>query len=269
MNLVDEIFIIEKPLPFIPAENTVARQALQNALDKGKKLLPGFLTPLYAQGSLNINIKKYFTDANGTLIAKSAAPAALQKDYPVYLLGNFDRIGAFNVGQKTVPQPQNIPFLMTYVNGYSNPFLFNTGFNDVVSRFKVGDIITVFTDNFNAPTAYVFIVQTCDYGSLASIISNTQTQQQDGVIGQLYVKNIAYQCDVESQLNQTWQMVAYDNLGQFKSKPFNPIMYKQPLYRLNDFVELPVSFLMTQFTGINFLMNFASDSLNVNLRIAK
>jgi len=265
---MDNIFIIEKPLPYIPNNNPVAKQALQNSLNKGKNLLPGF-SPLYAQGSLNMNIKRFCTDANGSVINKNTLPAALKKNYPVYLLGNFDRIGGYNIGQKTVPQPVGSVFLMTYVNGYSNPFLFNTGFNDVISNFKVGDIITVYTDSFQNPLYYVFIVQTCDYGSLASIISNTQTQQQDGVIGKLFVKNIAYQVDVDDQLSQTWQMISLDNLGQFKQQPFIPIMYKQPLYKLSDFVELPVSFLMTQFTGINFLMNFASDSLNVNLRISK
>lgn len=269
----DQVFIIENPMPFIPADNTVSNKALSTLLLKGKTLLPGFV-PLYAQGSLNINIKRYFTDVDGLIVAKGTVPAALQKNYPVYLLGNFDRVGAYNIGQKTIPQPVGVPFLCTYVQGYNVPsFLFNPGFyNDPASVnqvLKFGDIVTVYTDNLNNPSNYIFIVQTCDYGSLASIISNTQTQQQDGVIGRLNVKNIAYQVDNDNQLNQVWQMVSLDNLGQFKQMPLSPIIYKQPLYKLSDFITLPVSFLMSQFTAINFLMTFTSDSVNVNLRISK
>jgi len=264
---MDNVFIVEKPMPFVPYDNPIAERALRNVSNRGKDLL-GFAA-LKDQGSLNINVKRYVTDGNGAVISKNALPANLQKAFPVYLLGNFDRVGGYNIGQKTVPQPQGLPFVMTYVNGYSNTFLSQTGFTEVSNNFKIGDIISVFTDDLLNPSYYVFIVQTCDYGSLASIISNTQTQQQDGVIGKMVVKNIAYQVDQDNQISETWQMVTLDNLGQFKQQPFLPIMYKQPLYRLSDFVELPVSFLMTQFTSINFLMQFASDSLTVNLRIAK
>ena len=264
----DQIFIIDRPMPLVPYDNPVTRQALKNVLDKGKNLLPGF-SPLYAQGSLNITIKRYFTDSSGFTVDKSTVPAALQKDYPVYLLGNFDRIGGYNIGQKTVKQPAGVFYVMTYVNNYSNSFLSSTGFLDVSNNFKIGDIITVFTDDLANPNYFVFIQQTCQYGSLASIISNTQTQQQDGVIGQLFVKNIGFQVDQENQISQSWQMVALDNLGQFKSQPFDPITFKKPLYRLNDFIELPISFLMTQFTAINFLMNFTCNEINVNFRISK
>jgi hypothetical protein len=263
----DNIFIIEKPMPLIPLDNPISLAAARR-VSKSKESLPGF-TPLYAQGSLNINVKRFFTDANGAVVDKNTVPNALKVSYPVFLLGNFDRIGGYNIGQKTIRMPVGIPFLMSYVNGYSNPFLYNTGFNDVINNFKVGDIVTVFTDDLNNPNFYVFIVQTCDYGSIASVISNTQTQQQDGVIGQLHVKNIAYQVDQENQISETWQMIAIDNLGQFKQNPFVPVMYKQPLYKLNDFILLPISFLMTQFTAINFLMQFESDNITINLRIAK
>lgn len=273
MPVDDNVFIIEKPMPYIPGNNPVANSALTNLLQKGKGLLPGFV-PLYAQGSLNIKIKRFYTDVNGLVIDKATAPAALKVSFPVYLLGNFDRIGGYNISQKVYPSKAVTPFFETYVHGYGiQSFLFTPGFyNDPASinqRLQLGDIVTVYTDNLSAPNYFVFIVQTCDYGSLASIISNTQTQQQDGVIGQLHVKNIGYQVDNDDELNNVWQMLSFDNLGQFKQTPYAPITAKQPLYKLTDFIELPISFLMTQFTGITFYFNFASESVNVNLRISK
>ncbi len=230
------------------------------------------LKAISGQGSLNVNITRYFTDVDGVILNKSsvAIPSTMKTAYPVFMLGNFDRVGGYNVGQKTLPINPNYVFLMTYVHGVNEPFLWSSGFNTVQTRFKKGDIICVFTDSLDAPSCFAFIVQTCEYGGLASIISNTQTQQTDGKIGVMSVKNISYQVDNANQLAQVWQIVTLDNLGQFQQNPFNPIIAKNPyVYKLDDFLLLEFSFIFTQYIAINFLMNYESDTINVNFRINK
>lgn len=227
------------------------------------------LQALSNQGSLNIKVHKYYTDVNGQVIAKTSAPAALQTKFPVFLLGNFDRVGAYNIGQKIMGLAPGVFFLCTYVHGVDPPFLWNTGFNNIASNFKFGDIITVFTDDLNNPTTFVFIRQTCEYGGLASIISNTQTQQKDGRIGIMFCSKIKLQIDQQQQLTEIWQIIELDNLGNFIQNNLSPLQYKTPYWTLNEFLELPLSFIMTQFVAIDFNMQFASDELQVNLIINK
>ncbi len=234
------------------------------------RLLDELVKPLYETGSINMNIKRYYTDVDGALIAKAAAPAALQVKLPVYMLGNFDRVGAFNIGQKTVAPVSSTKFLMTYVHGYEQPFLWNSGLNTLQSILRRGDIVTVFTDDLDAPSAFVYIVQTVDTGALASIISNTQTVQDDGRTGIISVKNVSVQVDNDPQLNQIWQVMRFDNFGQFEQHPFNPAaVERSPFYKLGDFVELRLQFLMTQYIGIYFYYLYESESLNINFRLNK
>jgi len=228
------------------------------------------LKAISGQGSLNINIKKIYTDENGTVISKAAAPAALRTKLPIFLLGNFDGIGAHSIGFKTLKNVwSSADFLMTFVNGVDQPFLWNSGFNTLRNSLNLGDIVDVWTDDLDNPTAFAFIVQTCDYGSLASIVANTMTQQDDGKIGIMTVQNINYQVDVESQLQNVWQVVKYDNLGQFQQQSTAPLDYKNPYWALGQFIQVPLGFVMTQFVGLNFIMDFESDKLQVNFLIKK
>jgi hypothetical protein len=238
-------------------------------LTKSKKdLLKHLSKPLFHQGSINVNINRYFTNVDGTIIDKSATLAVMRKNYPVFLLGNFDRVGAYNISQKTIQMPSGVFFLCTYVHGYNEPFLWNSPLNDVQTRFRKGDIITVFTDSLDAPTNFCFIQQTLELGAMASFISNTQTEQKDGRLGVIEVKNVSLQVDNESQLNSPWTIVFFDNIGNFDSDPFNPgSIYRSPYYKLNDFIELNIAFTLSQYMALNFLFLFASDTINVNFRI--
>ncbi len=234
------------------------------------RLLDQLIKPLYTTGSINVNIKRYYTDVDGALIAKAAAPAALQVKLPVYMLGNFDRVGAFNIGQKITPPVNGCFFLMTYVHGVEIPFLWNSGLNTIQQILRKGDIITVYTDDLNAPSAFAYIVQTVDYGSLASIVSNTQTIQDDGKSGVISVKDVSYQVDNDNQVNVIWQIMRFDNFGQFEQHPFNPAaVERSPFYKLGDFINLKLEFLMTQYVGIYFYFLYESETVNINFRLNK
>jgi len=240
----------------------------------------GVLRALSGVGSLNVNIKRYYSDVNGQQLDKTSGliPAGLKVSLPVFLLGNFDRIGGYNISLKTINLPSTAKFLMTYVHGYDQPFLWNTGFNTVSKNFRKGDIILVFTDDLDNPSTFAYIVQTCDYGAIASIIANTMTQQDDGTIGFMRVQSIKYQVNNDlnsdvaknAQLNEVWQIVTFDNLGQFKQNPYSPIMNKDPYYKTaSDFLQLDLQFVLTQYNAINFLMQYATDLIQVNFTIQK
>lgn len=219
--------------------------------------------PFSGSGNLNILVKKYYTDVDGAVIAIGAAPAALRKSIPVFLLGNFDRIGAYAIGEKTLNVDPSVLYLMTYVHGVNQPFLWNSGFNTVQNNFATGDLITVYTDSFDAPTGFVFIQQTVSYGSLSSILDNTSSNPN------MVIDKVAVQVDNELQLNEGWQIVRFDSLGTFNQEPFNVIQFRPPFFKLTDFIELVLSFKFTPFVGINFLFQTTSNAMQINFKITK
>ncbi len=243
---------------------------IKKLLTENKILLLDSLNhALIGQGSINVTIKKYFTTVDGAIIAKTAAPAVLQADFPVYMLGNFDRTGAYNVGQKTIPPPRGTYFVATYSHGFGLPFLLFTGLNEVQNLLKFGDIVNIYTDSLTAPSGFVFIVQSASQGAIASIISNTQTVQDDGKIGQLWVENVSYKIDNVIQWKYDWRVVKIDNTGTPDSKVVNLTPYRSPFDKLTDYILIPVRFMATQYVGIYFSMAFECDLINFNMRIAK
>lgn len=236
-----------------------------------KKLFEWLKKPSSGQATVNVVVKKYFLDPNGVVLDKAnpAIPAILKTKLPVFLLGNFDRLGGYAIGKKSLPNLNAALILLdTYVQGYNQPFLWDSGANTLANVLFTGDLVCIFTDSLNAPSGYVAVVQSNNYGSMASIISNTQTIQNDGKIGELSCTGIAFQVSDDKQLLQPWALMKYDNLANFEMHPYNPNEVKDPkTYTLQTFLDLPIQFLMTQFFGINFLMNFETDLMQVNFKL--
>jgi len=221
--------------------------------------LPDILPPLFKTKSINLQVKRFFTDVDGQIIDKGSVASNWQRDYPVYMLGDFDRVGGFNLSQSTLHQPNGIKFLMTYVHGLQQPFLYSSGFNTVQLNFKLGDVITIFTDSFDAPTGYVWIQQTALSGALSSIISNIEQH--------IHVKNISLQVDSTDQLEFDWQEVNFMPSGIYQSSPLILAEFRQPNFKLTDYILIKKDFKLTRFKGFNFLFSFSSNYMNINFRI--
>jgi hypothetical protein len=228
---------------------------------KKQNLLNRLSKPIFAQGSINLNVHRYITDVDGRVLVGGVVPTIMRKNFPVFLLGNYDRIGGYTLMQKTIAQPSQLSFLCTYVQGVNLPMLFATGFNEVFAYFRTGDIITVWVDDFNNPNYFAFIQQTVQNGSVSSIISNPENQQ-------IEVENVSLQVDNENQLNKSWQITWFDNRGNTKNNPVNVgSIYRGPFYRLTDFIDLNISFELSHYMGITFLMLYDSQEININFRI--
>src|SRR5689334_4319081 len=119
---------------------------------------------LQRKHAMPVIVNRYFTDANGTVISKANAglvAAGMATDYPLFVLGEFDRQGGYKTGQ-SILSPINVPgttspvFLTSFVNG--SPFTSNnivtafSPFNTIQPILKPGDIVTVWVDNLSVPT---------------------------------------------------------------------------------------------------------------------
>ncbi len=224
------------------------------------------VNPITNISSIGISVRRYFTDVDGAIIDKAAAPAVLQTKFPVYTLGNFDRQSAWKIGSRTVPPVDGTFFVHTFVRGVNDQFLLSSGLNTVLQRIDLGSIVEIFTDSLTAPTTYVWIVQTNQIAGIASIISNTNTVQADGRTGQLHVKELGYTFDNPDQYEEIFRVVQSFNTGVANDNPLNT-EFKSPLDKQNGFQIVPVDFLFDQFTGLNFYMRYATDSIVLNFKV--
>lgn len=223
------------------------------------------------QHSIPIKITRYFTDVDGQIVNKADVPAALQTKYPIFLLGQFDRSGGYKKSLAALPPMPGCYFYMTFVQGVNSPFLSFTGLNTIKGRIKTGDIIEVFTDDLENPNYFVWFVISAEPVSIASIIENSESTQQDGRIGQLYVQNYNYNV-IETQEVQYYEPIVYtffDNIGNYRSEPIQPFMFKTPMVEQAGILTIDTDFKLDQYLGINLYYLFTTDEITLTLKVVK
>lgn len=220
--------------------------------------------------TLPLLVRRYFTDTNGTVVAKGTVPVALQVRYPVFFLGDFDRQGSFRTGLKVVPPIAGTEFVQVFTNGNGatpsdviggpNPF------STIQTVLNPGDIVMVYTDSLTAPNYYIWVAIQGTYNSMASVIGNTMSSQQDGRLGPLNVDYINLYIDNTTlQIYEPLHFTRLFNTGTFRDDSVNPSMFKTPFNRLRNLVTLSTTFEIDQYIGINFYMGFDVDTVQMDL----
>lgn len=226
--------------------------------------------PLYRKDSLQIVVKRFYTDVNGTILDKNdaAIPDALKVQMPVYLFGEFDRQGAYYLGLKNLPPQPGVNFLLSFVYGISNPFIAGfSGLSDIENNIAIGDLVNVYTDDLNAPNIFIWMVQHIDGRSLGSIMQNLPSLPVDPQYGYLKIFELDYYADNENQWRENMQYITYDFLGLVKSDNLQPFTYKTPLSYQNGFVAIRMESTLSQYLGLNTYMLFESDSITFNFLV--
>lgn len=226
-----------------------------------QKLKDILLAPPHKVKSINFQVRRFYTDVNGTIIAKAAAPAALQVNYPVYLFGNYDRKGAYFMAQRNLPALPGAFFLHSFTYGLGMPFFF--GFNalsTIQRELKPGDIVNVYTDNLLAPSFFVYIVVSCDVKSAASLVENTS-------ISPLQIKEVFYYSDNVDQWEEPIQRLLLDPVSDFQANYVEPFIYRAPETVQNGFVKLVWSITINHYRGLNTYLQYATDSMNLVFKL--
>lgn len=231
--------------------NVIRNQTLARKLENAKIL-----------GTIPIKVRRYFTDVDGVVIAKGAAPASLQVDYPVYVLGEFDRQGGYKIGQLSRPPMRGTYFLFAYVKGkYVDPIIDFSGSNTVNNYISPGDVVQVYTNNLSAPSYFVYIVQSIQYAGLASVLSDTRN-------GDIEVDSFSFYSDNnDEQFAKQLILTRGKVIGTYIDDQINPLLFKTPANYQNGFIDILVAFNMSQYLGINFYMAFATDAISMNFKI--
>lgn len=224
---------------------------------------------LMEEHTVPVTINRYYTDVNGTIIDKALVPGSLQVNYPVYLFGQFDRNGGFKRCLQTVSPIPGTFFYMTFVQGISSPFLSFTGANTIKGVIKNGDVVIVYTDDLENPNYFIWIVISSDTVSFASIVANTETTQQDGRIGQLWVKEANYYVSTPGQFYEPIFFNGFDNIGNYKGDSIQPNMNLNPYVEQTGILTLTLDFKVDQYISMCFYMRYSCDQINLDFKVNK
>lgn len=246
----------------------MTQQLFRNGLDlstvKKKPLIQ-------LQHSIPIDIRRYFTDVDGAIVAKNTVAAALQTEYPFFLLGDFDRQGGYNASFKNLPVRPGTFYVMSFVNGYgmtSQQITGFTGLNNVQERMNVGDLVHVYTDSLIAPNNFIWIVQQNRNGSIASIIGNTETSQQDGTHGKMFVDHFQYYSDNQAeQWNRALMFTRSNNIGAYAGQQVQPYIFRNPYTEQDGFIKVECKFNMDQYQSIGIPFLFNTEQIQANFCI--
>lgn len=222
--------------------------------------------------TLPVKVRRIFTDANGTVIAKAGAPAGLQVNYPIHLLGAFDLDSGFRIGQAVAPPLGDAKYLLTFVNGVGVNVAHLFGFsplNSIYTRIAIGDIVSVYTDSVNAPNFFVFVIQSASPSGLGSIINNLKTTQQDYNLGFLYVNDINFFTDDTTQFELPVNYSRADNIGNYKSDSVDPFVFRTPFTEQQGFITMKTDFILDQYLGVNLYFKYSAEELSFDFKIKK
>lgn len=233
---------------------------------KEKELFRDLNRPVLKHSTLPIEVKRFYTDVDGVIINKGAAPVSLQVDFPVYLFGEFDRLGSYYISQRIQPPNNATKFLMSFVWGQgANPFFFGfSGLSDIQSQINLGDLVNVYTDNIIAPNYFIFIVVSSTGRSMASVQQNTVTTQRDGKYGFLDAHKVQYFTNNPVQWQQNFRVFTTDNLGVPQVNNINPYIFRNAYIENDRFIELYWKYPLNQYTGICFNYLFSTDEITLN-----
>jgi len=232
-------------------------------------LLEELKKPLQKRGALWVTIKRFYTDVNGTIVDKSTVPVSLQKGFPFWMFGQFDKAGGYRVGNAVLPPDLATPYLCSFVVGVDTPFLFATGLNNVNNQFLLGDIVHVFTDSIQTPNFYIFIQQSCPGGSVASVYDNARQAepQKLNIEGANYFAFTGADQNLQFAENLNYTVIDPDGTG-YKNYPKNPLASQQ-VFNKQNFIFFPINFQVDQYQQLSSTINFLIDTINFHFIIYK
>lgn len=227
-----------------------------------------------ARHSVSVVATRYFTDVNGAVLSKADAglvAADMVHEYPVFLLGQFDKEGGYKVGHNILPPVGAAKYMQTFVNGYPlttqqicSPY---SPFNTIQRRIKQGDIVQVYADDPNAPTYFCFIVLSNPRQAYSSILANLSTKQNDNRLMKLYCHEVQFKADFQLQLQNAWHYVTVDNLGTFDDNQITYNQFNNPMNVLPDVLTIATEFTFNQYIGIYMYMSSDVDTMSFNFNL--
>jgi hypothetical protein len=210
--------------------------------------------------NLSLNIKRYYTDASGTIVDKNTVSPTIKKKMPFYLFNKFDKDSGYLIANTVKPVPSGIFYLYTYVVGQGYNFLdFQFG-NTVKPQLKNGDVVMVYADDPIIITNFILIVIHSDYVGYGGFIENTKNKV-------LNISSVQYFTDNKNNWLEPFNVTSVDNFGLYKDNTVQPIAYRDPYVFQADMIQIDYKMKIDDKTGVESYFLFETDLMELNFLI--
>lgn len=216
--------------------------------------------------SLNLNVTRYTTDVNGTILADGAIPASQKTPMPFHLFGEFDRNGGFEIADKLLSPVWNTKLFSVYVWGLNSPLFFFNALADINNKFRKGDMLFVYVDDINAPNYFTFVIVSAQQGAYASLVGQLNTTQLDAQRwGTFKIFNIDYTWINDAQLDNAVYIIESRFDCSFRSDPLQPRAYYHVQYKPGvNKIQIPINAIGNQNFGLSSFMAYENSVLNLS-----
>lgn len=220
--------------------------------------------------SLNLNIKRFITDANGAILNDAAIPAALKKPYPFHLFSHYDKVGGYAIGDSIMSVLNRTLLFGYYVWGIGTPlFFFNPGAT-INNEMKKGDVIFIYVDDLNNPNYFIFVIVQAINGGYASFIDQSNISQVDnkGYWGVFKIRNTKFTWYDDAQLRESFYLINTRFDGAFKYDPLSPAAYYAPEQKTQiKTANIPLEFILNQYFGISSCIAYENPLINLSFEL--
>lgn len=227
----------------------------EQAANKIKEKMQSFET-----ATIPVKIRRYYTDVDGVILDKNTVNPIFKQNFPVFLWGSFDMSGGYRLANQAFTAPVNFTFFETFTYGVGQPFLSFTGFNNIKSQLNKGDLVTIYADDIENPNLFVWIVQSVDYCSVASIYKNS------GDFNYM-IDFIDYFSDNQNQWDKSFKILNISPTGNLHRDSVQPYIFKNAYTVQNNFIRVKINTLITQYKLIGFDYLFQTDDVNVEFNV--
>lgn len=210
---------------------------------------------------IELSVKRYFTDVDGTIVDKNTVPAVLQTAYPYFLFSQFDQNGGYRISLEQAPTKPGTHFLRWFVKDSDYNFIQFSGLNDVHKEINRGDLVFQFADDVENPNFFVFVVLQADKRSIASIFKNNPSEYT--------LKNFKIFGDNEEVFRMGIKKIQANRMGIYSSDTISVSSYKTPDYETDGFIKVPLSGRLNPYLGLVSYIPFSADEINYTISIKK
>lgn len=210
--------------------------------------------------SLNVNVKRYTTDSNGTILPDASIPQSEKKPFPFHTFGKFDMNGGYNIADSIVSEVYDTKLFGVYVWGVGTPLFFFSPFATINSAMRKGDLVFIYVDDFDSPNYFTFVIAQAQTGSFASIISQTESKT-------VFVQNVKYTWQNDLQLSQNLYVIKTKSNNAFGVDTISPAAYYVPEQKSVQTTLIPLRLDINRFVGISSFLEYQNPLLNLSFEL--
>lgn len=218
--------------------------------------------------SLSVNIRRYTTDTNGTILDDATIPDSEKKPFPFHLFGHFDRESGYALADLATRHVHNTLLFTVFTWGVGLPLMYFNPLANINQNFRKGDVIFCYVDDLISPNVFTWVHVQATIGGYNSLISQTNISQLDdvGPWGAFMNNKIDYKWQHDEQLNQPFMWIISDYRAGYKQDSLSVESYVDPVVNQSDVKKaiIPLEFIANQYFGITTWLAYENPLLNLN-----